>query len=158
MDPGLYENATYAPTLNTFPNGCHVAEVEIDPDTGVVELQSYLVVDDVGTVINPLTLHGQIHGGVAQGVGQVLMENVAYEPGSGQLLSASFMDYAMPRADTMCPIKIVSNSVPTAGCVGALPSVMIAVMNALAPLGVRELDMPASSERVWQAIQAATGG
>jgi carbon-monoxide dehydrogenase large subunit len=132
-------------------------------------LQSYLVVDDVGTVINPLTLHGQIHGGVAQGLGQVLMENVAYEPGSGQLLSASFMDYAMPRADSMCAIKIVSNPVPTkgnplgakgageAGCVGALPSVMIAVMNALAPLGVRELDMPATSERVWQAIQAAVG-
>ena len=169
MEPGLYENATYSPTLNTFPNGCHVAEVEVDPDTGVVSLQSYLVVDDVGTVINPLTLHGQIHGGVAQGLGQVLMENVAYEPGSGQLLSASFMDYAMPRADSMCAIKIVSNPVPTkgnplgakgageAGCVGALPSVMIAVMNALAPLGVRELDMPATSERVWQAIQAAVG-
>ena len=169
MEPGLYENATYSPTLNTFPNGCHVAEVEVDPDTGVVSLQSYLVVDDVGTVINPLTLNGQIHGGVAQGLGQVLMENVAYEPGSGQLLSASFMDYAMPRADSMCAIKIVSNPVPTkgnplgakgageAGCVGALPSVMIAVMNALAPLGVRELDMPATSERVWQAIQAAVG-
>jgi carbon-monoxide dehydrogenase large subunit len=169
VEPGLYENATFAPKMNTFPNGCHVAEVEIDPDTGAVELQNYLVIDDVGTVINPLTLYGQIHGGVAQGVGQVLMEQVAYEPGSGQLLSASFMDYAMPRADTMCAMKIVSNPVPTAGnplgakgageagCVGALPAVMIAVMNALAPLGVRELDMPATSQRVWQAIQAVTG-
>ena len=102
-------------TRNTFPNGCHVCEVEIDPDTGVVALQSYLVVDDVGTVINPLTLAGQIHGGVAQGVGQILMEQVVYEPGSGQLLTASFMDYCMPRADDMCSMRIVSNPVPTEG-------------------------------------------
>ena len=167
VEPGLYENATYAPKRDTFPNGCHVAEVEIDPDTGAVDLVSYLVVDDVGTVINPLTLAGQIHGGVAQGVGQILMEQVVYDRQSGQLLSASFMDYAMPRADTMCNIRIVSNPVPTdgnplgvkgageAGCVGALPAVMNAVMNALAPLGVRELDMPATPERVWQAIQHA---
>ncbi|OJW28752.1 MAG: hypothetical protein BGO51_19280 [Rhodospirillales bacterium 69-11] len=167
LEAGLYENATYTPARDTFPNGCHVAEVEVDPDTGVVALQSYLVVDDVGTVINPLTLAGQIHGGVAQGAGQILMEQVAYEAGSGQLLSASFMDYAMPRADTMCPIRILGNPHPTpsnplgvkgageAGCVGALPAVMIAIMNALAPLGVTELDMPASPERVWRAIQAA---
>ncbi|PPQ36385.1 xanthine dehydrogenase family protein molybdopterin-binding subunit [Rhodopila globiformis] len=167
VEPGLYENATYAPKRDTFPNGCHVAEVEIDPETGVVALLSYLVVDDVGTIINPLTLAGQIHGGVAQGAGQVLGEQVVYEPGSGQLLTASFMDYVMPRADTMCNIRIVSNPVPTpsnplgakgageAGCVGALPAVMIAVMNALQPAGVRELDMPATPERVWQALQAA---
>jgi carbon-monoxide dehydrogenase large subunit len=167
IEPGLYENATYAPKLNTFPNGCHVCEVEIDPDTGAVALVAYLVVDDVGTVINPLTLYGQIHGGVAQGVGQVLMEQVAYDPQSGQLVNASFMDYCMPRADTLCSMRIVSNPVPTggnplgakgageAGCVGALPAVMIAIMNALAPCGVRELDMPATSERVWQAIQSA---
>jgi carbon-monoxide dehydrogenase large subunit len=167
VEPGLYENATYAPKQDTFPNGCHVCEVEIDPDTGEVTLVSYLVVDDVGTVINPLTLAGQIHGGVAQGVGQVLMEQVVYEPGSGQLVNASFMDYCMPRADTMCSVKIVSNPVPTpsnplgvkgageAGCVGALPAVMIAIINALESCGVTELDMPASSERIWQAIQAA---
>ncbi|MBO0711213.1 MAG: xanthine dehydrogenase family protein molybdopterin-binding subunit [Acetobacteraceae bacterium] len=169
MEPGLYEHATYAPERATFPNGCHVCEVDVDPETGTVALVNYVVVDDVGTIINPLTLAGQIHGGVAQGVGQVLMEQVVYEPGSGQLLSASFMDYAMPRADTMCNVTIQSNPVPTpsnplgakgageAGCVGALPAVMIAIMNALEPLGVRELDMPASSERIWQAIQAATG-
>jgi aerobic carbon-monoxide dehydrogenase large subunit len=151
---------------SSFPNGCHVAEVEIDPETGVASLQSYLVVDDVGTIINPLTLAGQIHGGVAQGVGQVLGEQVVYEPGSGQLLTASFMDYVMPRADMMCNVDIVSNPVPTpgnplgakgageAGCVGALPAVMIAVMNALQPAGVRELDMPATPERVWRAMQA----
>jgi len=166
VEPGLYENATYAPRRDTFPNGCHVAEVEIDPETGVASLQSYLVVDDVGTIINPLTLAGQIHGGVAQGVGQVLGEQVVYEPGSGQLLTASFMDYVMPRADMMCNVDIVSNPVPTpgnplgakgageAGCVGALPAVMIAVMNALQPAGVRELDMPATPERVWRAMQA----
>jgi aerobic carbon-monoxide dehydrogenase large subunit len=167
MEPGFYEHATYAPTLNTFPNGCHVCEVEIDPDTGVVDLQSYLVVDDVGTVINPLTLAGQIHGGVAQGVGQILMEQVVYEPESGQLLTASFMDYCMPRADDMCSMRIVSNPVPTegnplgakgageAGCVGAMPAVMNAIMHALEPIGVRELDMPATSDRIWRAIRDA---
>jgi carbon-monoxide dehydrogenase large subunit len=167
MEPGLIEHATWAPTQATYPNGCHVCEVEIDPETGAVELVSYVVVDDVGTVINPLTLHGQIHGGVVQGVGQILMEEVTYEPGSGQLLTASFMDYAMPRADTMCGIAIDSNPVPTrtnplgakgageAGTVGALPAVMLAIMNALSPLGVAELDMPATSARVWQAIARA---
>jgi aerobic carbon-monoxide dehydrogenase large subunit len=167
MEPGLIEHATWVPAQATYPNGCHLCEVEIDRETGAVELVSYVVVDDVGTVINPLTLHGQIHGGVAQGVGQILMEEVAYEAGSGQLLTASFMDYAMPRADTMCGIAVGSNPVPTktnplgakgageAGTVGALPAVMLAVMNALAPLGVSELDMPATSARVWQAIRRA---
>jgi carbon-monoxide dehydrogenase large subunit len=167
MEPGLFEHATFAPKRDTFPNGCHVCELEIDPDTGAVQLLSYLVVDDVGTVINPLMLAGQIHGGVAQGAGQILMERVAYEPGSGQVLSASFMDYCMPRADALCDIMIRSNPVPTdsnplgakgageAGTVGALPAVMLAVMDALGPVGVRELDMPATSERIWRAIQNA---
>ncbi|MFO1160415.1 MAG: xanthine dehydrogenase family protein molybdopterin-binding subunit [Reyranellaceae bacterium] len=170
IEPGFYEDATYAPKRDTFPNGCHVCEVEIDPDTGEVTLLSYLVVDDVGTVINPLTLAGQIHGGVAQGMGQILMERVVYDSESGQLLTASFMDYAMPRADTMCSMKIVSNPVPTAtnplgvkgageaGCVGAMPAIMLAIMNALAERGVRELDMPATSDRVWQAIHSAGNG
>src|SRR6516165_947369 len=168
MEPGLFEHATYAPERATFPNGCHVCEVEIDPESGEVSLLSYTVVDDVGTVINPLTLRGQVHGGLAQGIGQILMEQVAYDRQSGQLLSASFMDYAMPRADVMCDIEIHENPVPTnsnplgakgageAGCVGALPAVMLAIMNALEPLGVRELDMPATSERIWQAIRKAT--
>jgi len=167
VEPGFYEHATYSPTHETYPNSCHICEVEVDPDTGTVQLVSYLVVDDVGTVINPLTLKGQIHGGVAQGVGQILMEQVVYDPESGQLLTGSFMDYAMPRADTLCDITVTSKPVPTkhnllgakgageAGCVGALPAVMIAIMNALAPLGVRELDMPATGQRVWQAIQSA---
>jgi carbon-monoxide dehydrogenase large subunit len=167
IEAGFYENATYTPPQPTFPNSCHIAEVVIDPDTGRVRLVSYKVVDDVGTVINPLTLKGQIHGGVAQGVGQILMEQVVYEPDNGQLLSASFMDYAMPRADDLCDIDVASNPVPTernllgakgageAGTVGAMPAVMLAIMNALAPLGVTDLDMPASPENVWRAIENA---
>jgi aerobic carbon-monoxide dehydrogenase large subunit len=167
MEPGLYEHATFAPERPTFPNGCHICEVEVDPETGTVRLVNYVVVDDVGTVINPLTLKGQVHGGLAQGIGQVLMEQVAYDRESGQLLSASFMDYAMPRADVMCHIDLHENPVPTrtnpmgakgageAGCVGSLPAVMLAIMNALETLGVHELDMPATSERVWQAIRGA---
>ena len=167
VEPGFYETGTFSPKQDTWPNGCHVCEAEVDPDTGAVALVSYVVVDDVGTVINPLTLKGQIHGGVAQGVGQALMEQVVYDPESGQLLTASFMDYAMPRADTLPDMTIASNPVPTklnplgakgageAGTVGALPAVINAVMDALAPLGVRDFDMPATGERVWRAIQSA---
>jgi carbon-monoxide dehydrogenase large subunit len=167
MEPGFIEHATYAPERATYPNGCHVCEVEVDPDTGKADLLTYLVVDDVGTVINPMTLAGQVHGGVAQGVGQALMEKVAYDPDSGQLLSASFMDYAMPHATDMCNVSIVSNPSPTpsnplgakgggeAGTVGALPSVVIAIVDALAPLGVKDVEMPASPLNVWKAIQAA---
>jgi carbon-monoxide dehydrogenase large subunit len=144
--------------------------VEIDPATGAVTVASYAIVDDVGTVINPLLLEGQLHGGVAQGVGQALMEQVVYDRESGQVLTGSFMDYAMPRADTVCDLLTESNPVPTrlnllgakgageAGTVGALPAVINAVLDALAPLGVRELDMPATSERIWQAIQATRTG
>jgi aerobic carbon-monoxide dehydrogenase large subunit len=167
VEPGFYETGTFAPKQATWPNGCHVCEVEIDSDTGAVTLDRYVIVDDVGTVINPLTLKGQIHGGVAQGVGQALMEQVVYEPESGQLLTASFMEYAVPRADTLPDMVIHSNPVPTklnplgakgageAGTVGALPVVINAVMHALAPLGVRTFDMPASSDRVWHAINTA---
>ncbi len=167
VEPGFYETGTFSPPSDTWPNGCHVCEVEIDPDTGAVALVGYAIADDVGTVINPLTLKGQIHGGVAQGVGQALMEQVAYEPDSGQLLTTSFMEYAIPRADTVPDVIVESHPVPTklnplgakgageAGTVGALPVVMNAVLDALAPLGVRALDMPASAERVWSAIQAA---
>jgi aerobic carbon-monoxide dehydrogenase large subunit len=167
IEPGFFEHATFAPQRGTFPNSCHICEVEIDPETGEVRLVDYHAVDDVGTVINPLTLAGQIHGGVTQGAGQILMEQVVYDRQSGQLLTASFMDYTMPRADNMCSIGILENPVPTqnnplgakgageAGCVGSLPAVMIAIMNALEPLGVRELDMPATSNRVWRAIQDA---
>ena len=167
IEMGLYENATYIPKHDTYPNGCHICEVEIDPETGVVDLLTYVVVDDVGTVINPLTLKGQIHGGIAQGVGQALMEQVIWDPDTGQLLTASFLDYCMPRADDMCNVTVKSNPVPTvhnplgakgageAGTVGALPVVMNAVLDALSELGVRAIDMPATSNRVWQAIREA---
>ena len=167
LELGLYENATYLAEKDTFPNGCHIVEVEIDPDTGHVQLDRYAVVDDVGTVINPIGLKGQIHGGVAQGVGQILMEQVVWDNESGQLLTASFLDYAMPRADTLTNVTIESNPVPTrynplgakgageAGTVGALPATMNAIMDALTSVGVRELDMPATSGRVWTAIQKA---
>jgi len=164
LEPGLYETGTFVPRQDTWPNGCHVCEVEIDPDTGATELVGYVVVDDVGTVVNPLTLEGQIHGGLAQGIGQALMEQVVYDSRSGQLLTASLMEYAMPRADTLPDVVVGSNPVPTAlnplgakgageaGTVGALPAVMNAIIDALAPLGVLHLDMPATPERVWRAI------
>jgi carbon-monoxide dehydrogenase large subunit len=168
MEPGLYKTGSFSPEMDTFPNGCHIVEVEIDPETGQVEILNYSMVDDVGNIINPLTLKGQIHGGVAQGVGQILMEHVAYDPQNGQLLSGSLMDYAMPRADIMGFMQIISNIVPTAlnplgvkgggeaGTVGAMPALMNAIMNALSQIGVDHLDMPASPDRVWSAIQNAT--
>jgi len=170
LEPGLSESGMFSPENHTFPNGCHVCEVEIDPETGVVEVVRYAVVDDVGTVINPLTLKGQIHGGVVQGLSQVLFERIEYDPESGQLLTGSFIDYCMPRADDVCAMEVGSNPVPTklnplgvkgageAGTVGALPAVMNAIMDALAPLGVKELDMPATGDRVWRAIQKARSG
>ena len=167
LEPGLVESGTFSPENHTFPNGCHVCEVEIDPETGVVDVVRYTVVDDVGTVINPLTLKGQIHGGVVQGLSQVLFERIEYDPESGQLLTGSFMDYCMPRAEDVCSMEVGSNPVPTklnplgvkgageAGTVGALPAVMNAIMDALAPLGVKELDMPATGDRVWRLIRHA---
>jgi len=171
FEGGLYETGTFSPAQDTFPNGCHVCEVEVDPETGAVALVAYSVVDDVGTEINPTGLKGQIHGGVAQGVGQALLERVAYDPDSGQPVTGSFMDYAMPRADTTCSIKAESRPVPTqlnplgakgageAGTVGALPAVINAVIDALVPLGVNpaDIEMPATSERIWAAIRNARG-
>jgi carbon-monoxide dehydrogenase large subunit len=168
MEAGLIATAVYQAPVENFPNGCHVCEVEIDPDTGKVEIVRYSVVDDVGTVLNPLLLHGQIHGGVAQGVGQILFEDIRWDA-SGQLLTGSFMDYAMPRADDLCAIATDSNPVPTltnplgvkgageAGSVGALPAVANALVDALSVLGVRHIDMPATPERVWRAVNAAPG-
>ncbi len=169
LEGGLYETGTFAPEDNTYPNGCHICEVEIDPDTGALEIVRYVVIDDVGTVVNPIGLKGQIHGGVAQGLGQALMEEVVYDRESGQNLTGSFMDYAMPRADTMPYMEITSSPVPTkrnplgakgageAGTVGALPAIVNAVIDALVPLGVKSLDMPATSQRIWQAIREARG-
>jgi carbon-monoxide dehydrogenase large subunit len=170
IEPGLSETATFTPPTVTFPNGCHLCEVEIDPETGEVEVVRYTVAEDVGRVLNPLLLEGQIHGGVAQGLGQALFEEIVYDRESGQLVTGSFMDYAMPRAADLPMIAFASNVVPTevnplgakgageAGTVGALSAVMNAVVDALAPLGVTKFDMPATPERVWRAIEAARRG
>ena len=150
----------------TFPNGCHVAEVEIDPETGVIEVVKYSCVNDFGTVINPMIVEGQLHGGVVQGIGQALMEMTVYDA-DGQLLTGSYMDYAMPRASDAPNFTVASHPVPAttnplgvkgcgeAGCAGALTSVMNAVVDALSEYGIRHIDMPATPHRVWQAIQAA---
>ena len=151
----------------TFPNGCHIAEVEIDPDTGAVDVLAYTTVDDVGNAIDRASVEGQVHGGVMQGVGQVLGEHAIHDHDSGQLLSGSFMDYAMPRADWMRGIRCAGHPVPTktnalgakgvgeSGTSGALPATMNAILGALRPAGVRELDMPATPDRVWRALRAA---
>jgi aerobic carbon-monoxide dehydrogenase large subunit len=163
MDVGLIATATYVAPVQNFPNGCHICELEIDEDTGEVEIVRYSVVDDVGTVINPLLLKGQIVGGVAQGVGQILMEDIQFD-GDGQILTGSFMDYAMPRATDISAVEVKSNPVPTrtnplgvkgageAGCVGAMPAVANALVDALSHLGIRHVEMPATPERLWRAI------
>jgi aerobic carbon-monoxide dehydrogenase large subunit len=167
MEPGLMEEAVVVPPGATFPNGCHACEVEIDPDTGVVELVKYCVTDDVGRVVNPMIVKGQLHGGIVQGVGQALLETMVYDPESGQALSGSFMDYGMPRADQFPFFEVKSHEVPAknnplgikgageAGTIGALPAVMNAICDALRPLGIQHIDMPASPPRVWRAIAAA---
>ena len=163
IEPGLVGTAVFAAKVMNFPNGCHVCEVEIDPDTGTVDIVDYSVVDDVGTV------KGQIHGGIAQGAGQILIEDIAFDPKTGQLLTGSFMDYAMPRADDLSMFEVKSNPVPTktnplgvkgcgeAGTVGAMPAVINAIVDALSPLGVRHIEMPATPECIWRAIQGSEG-
>jgi carbon-monoxide dehydrogenase large subunit len=171
IETGFTERANFGPNGSaTFPSGAHLAEVEIDAETGEVKLTRYVAVDDVGIVLNPLLCEGQIHGGVVQGVGQVLMENIAYDPDSGQLLSGSFQDYCMPRADNFCDFTLGSNhshtdrnplgvkGVGEAGTLGAIPSVMNAVNDALARIGAPAIEMPATSEKVWRAIRAARAG
>ncbi len=165
MEAGLIATAIYTAPLANYPNGCHICEVEIEQDTGKVEIVRYSVVDDVGTVLNPMLLHGQIHGGIAQGAGQVLMEDIHFDA-EGQLVTASFMDYAMPHAHDFCDMEVESNPVPTktnplgtkgageAGCVGALPAVTNALVDALSEFGVKHVEMPATPERIWRAMQA----
>jgi carbon-monoxide dehydrogenase large subunit len=169
MEGGLAATAVYNAEVENFPNGCHVCELEIDEETGAVEILHYCVVDDVGTVLNPLLLKGQIVGGIAQGVGQILMEDIRFDA-SGQLVTGSFMDYAMPRAEHFGPFHVESNPVPTrtnplgvkgageAGCVGAMPAVANALVDALAHLGIRHVEMPATPERLWQTIRQAKAG
>jgi carbon-monoxide dehydrogenase large subunit len=168
MEPGLDTRHTRVPPAQTFPNGCHIVEVEIDPDTGALVIARYTVVDDFGRTINPMMLEGQVHGGIVQGIGQALLEHAVYEPESGQLLSGSFMDYAMPRADDLPSFAFSTHNVPCkanplgvkgageAGSVGAPPAVINAIVDALhRKTGLRHIDMPATPQRIWQALNAA---
>jgi len=162
---GLRGAGAFTANVPSFPNGCHICEVEIDPDTGAVTLDRYAVVDDIGTVVNPLLAQGQIHGGVVQGVGQALMEDIVYDRASGQLLSGTAMDYAVPRAGDMPSIGVDFSPVPSksnpigvkgvgeGGTVASTPTVMNAIVDALAPLGVPDVAMPATAERIWRAIR-----
>jgi carbon-monoxide dehydrogenase large subunit len=162
FEDGLDSDATFQGKASTFPNGCHICEVEVDPDTGKIDIVSYCVLDDFGRVINPMLVAGQVHGGVVQGLGQALCENMVYDPETGQPLSASFTDYAMPRADDMPDIRFGYEEIPCkthemgakgcgeAGTVGALPAAISAISDAL---DVDHIDMPATPERVWRALR-----
>lgn len=163
----LDHKAVHNTSPSSFPNGCHVCELEIEPETGEVEILRYTVVDDFGVVINPLVVEGQVHGGIAQGIGQILVENTIYDE-NGQLLTGSYMDYGMPRADDMCGFDFSTRNVPCvtnplgvkgcgeAGNGASMPAVMNAVLDALSVRGITELDAPASPHRVWQALQSAS--
>jgi aerobic carbon-monoxide dehydrogenase large subunit len=160
------QHVSDGPSASTFPNGCHVCEVEVDPETGVIEVVKYSCVNDFGTIVNPIVVEGQLHGGVVQGIGQTLMELTAYDD-EGQLLTGSYMDYAMPRASDAPFFSVSNHEVPAktnplgvkgcgeAGCAGSLTSIMNAVVDALSEYGIRHIDMPATPHRVWQAIRAA---
>jgi aerobic carbon-monoxide dehydrogenase large subunit len=167
LEPGLNETAFYDPTNFTYPGGAHICEVEIDPDTGKVEVVAMTAVDDFGNIINPMIVEGQVHGGLVQGIGQALIENCVYDRETGQLLTGSFMDYAMPHASDVPSFKVDHRVTPCthnplgvkgcgeAGAIGSPPAVINAVIDALSELGVNHIDMPASPQRVWQAIQQA---
>jgi aerobic carbon-monoxide dehydrogenase large subunit len=167
LEPGLNETAFYDPTNFTFPAGTYICEVEINPETGETRVDRFSAVDDFGTIINPMIVEGQVHGGIVQGLGQAMIEDCVYDPETGQLLTGSFMDYAMPRADDFPTFKLgtvctpcTHNPLGTKGCgeagaIGSPPALINAVLDALSSLGVKDLDMPASSHRVWQAIQKA---
>ncbi len=162
---GLQGAGAFSSDVPSFPNGCHICEVEIDPETGEAALDRYTVVDDIGTVINPLLAKGQIQGGVAQGAGQALLEDIVYDRDSGQLLTGTLLDYGIPRADTMPAITVDFSPVPSTtnplgvkgvgegGTVASTPTVMNAILDALAPLGVTDVPMPATPERIWRAIR-----
>jgi aerobic carbon-monoxide dehydrogenase large subunit len=168
LEPGFAESGHFTPSTPTFPNGCHVCEVEIDPETGQIEIVRYHVVDDFGTVINPLLLRGQVHGGIAQGVGQAMLERTVYEEGSGQLITGTLADYALPRAEDLPGLEFSYNVVPCrtnplgvkgageAGAIGAPPALVNAVVDAVGELGIDHLDMPLTSERLWRALRDAT--
>jgi carbon-monoxide dehydrogenase large subunit len=166
---GLEATGSHSPEPPSHPNGAHAVELEVDPETGEVTVDRYVMVDDLGQVLNPMIVNGQQHGGVAQGIGQALYEHAVYDPGSAQLVTGSFMDYVMPRADMLPNFEIALEEVPCktnpigvkgigeSGTIGAPPAVINALIDALAPLGIDRIDMPATPGRVWQAIQAANG-
>ncbi len=166
LEPGLDESAFYDPANFTFPGGAHICEVEVDPETGVVSVERFTAVDDVGRVINPMIVEGQVHGGVAQGIGQALLEGCAYDA-EGQLLTGSYMDYTMPRADNLPNFEVATETtlcahntlgvkgVGEVGAIGSPPAVVNAVVDALSDLGVTDISMPATPSRVWKAIQDA---
>jgi carbon-monoxide dehydrogenase large subunit len=168
LEPGLDESAFYDPSNFTYPAGAYICEVEVDPDTGESRIQQFTAVDDFGNVINPMIVEGQVHGGLGQGIGQAMLERCVYDNDSGQLLSGSYMDYAMPRAsdlpgftvETVRGTPCTHNPLGVKGCgeagaIGSPPAVINAILDALAPLGVKDLQMPATPHRVWSAIRAA---
>ena len=161
---GIAERHEFDPPGLTYPNGCHIAEVEIDQDTGAIRIVNYTVADDLGRVINPMLLAGQVHGGCVQGIGQALMEGAIYDKESGQLLTGSYMDYTMPRADDIPYIDFEYHEIPCqnnalgikgageAGCIGSPPAIINAIIDALSDYGVDHVDMPATREKVWRMI------
>ena len=165
VEAGLSSTDRFAPEDGTFPNGCHVCEVEVDPDTGVVEILKFTIEDDVGTVVNPLILEGQIIGGAVQGLGQALCEEAIYDSDSGQLLTATFMDYTMPRAEWMPDIDFRYQEIESpcnplgikgageAGTIGAAPAIVSAVLDALSVRGVEHIDMPMTAHKIWRLLQ-----
>jgi carbon-monoxide dehydrogenase large subunit len=164
MEPGLKETAFYDPSNFTFPAGCYICEVEVDPDTGVTEIVQFVAADDFGNIINPMIVEGQVHGGIAQGIGQALLEGCRYDPASGQLVTASYMDYTMPRADDLPSFKVSTSNTPCpgnplgikgcgeAGAIGSPPAVINAITDAI---GTEDISMPATPQKVWAAIRAA---
>ncbi|MGY6706815.1 MAG: xanthine dehydrogenase family protein molybdopterin-binding subunit [Rhizobiaceae bacterium] len=165
MEPGLKEGAFYDPSNFTFPAGCYICEVEVDPDTGKTEIVQFVAADDFGNIINPMIVEGQVHGGIAQGVGQALLEGTHYDPSTGQLVTASYMDYTMPRADDLPSFQVSTSNTPCpgnplgikgcgeAGAIGSPPAVINAITDAI---GTNDLTMPATPQAVWSALQSAT--
>jgi len=166
---GLDASGSWAAEPPNYPNGAHVCEIEVDPETGAVSIDRYTVVDDIGTVINPMICMGQVHGGLAQGIGQALLESVIHDPDSGQLLTGSFADYAMPRADDFPAFDVGFRSTPCstnpigikgvgeAGAVASPPAIINALIDALRSQGINEIEMPATPARIWQAIARQRG-
>jgi carbon-monoxide dehydrogenase large subunit len=170
LEPGLDETVFYDPIGMSAPSGVHLAYVEVDPDTGITEVLDYVAVDDAGIIINPLLAAGQIHGGVVQGIGQALFEEVCYDPDSGQLLTGSLLDYAVPRAESVPSIRSRFQETPSptnplgvkgigeSGSIGSPPTIVHAVLDALVPFGITHLDMPLTPPKVWAAIQHRSTG